>query len=94
MNIHKIVRLLGVSLALVSLLVFVTVASAAWHHHDSASESHCPYCHLGHQTAGQPETSQCIAALSPLASVPVSEDLTLASSLDFALSPSRAPPDA
>src|SRR5690348_14354205 len=83
MTARKTIRALEVSLALVALLVFATVVATGWHHHDSVNDSHCPYCHLSHQAAGQPETSQQIAVLSALASLPLPEDIDLASAPIF-----------
>jgi DUF2946 family protein len=92
MTLRKTIRVLGVSLALLSLLVFATVVSSGWHDHGSANDSHCPYCHLGHQAATQPETTQRLAVLAPLASLPLPEDFALAASPVFSHTPSRAPP--
>jgi hypothetical protein len=92
MTLGKTIRVLGVSLALLSLLVFATVVSSGWHDHGSDNDSHCPYCHLGHQAASQPETGQRIAVLSPVASLPLPKDLVLAVTPVFFQTPSRAPP--
>ena len=92
MTLDKTIRVLGVSLALLSLLVFATVVSSGWHDHDSANDSHCPYCHLGHQAAAQPEISQRVAVLSLLASLPLPEDFVPVASPVFSHTPSRAPP--
>jgi hypothetical protein len=94
MTLRKTIRVLGVSLALVSLLVFATVIGSSWHHHDSANDARCPYCHLGHQTAAQPETSQRVAVLLLVASLPVPEDSVLAASPVSSHTASRAPPSA
>ena len=91
---RKTIRIFGVSLALVTLLVFATVIITGWHHHDSVNDAHCPYCHLGHQTAAQPETSQRVAVLLPLASLPLPEDSTLIVSPVSSHTASRAPPSA
>jgi hypothetical protein len=94
MTVQKIIRILGVSLALASLLVFATVVVSGWHHHDSVNDSNCPYCHLGHQAAAQPETSQRVAVLSPLASLPLPEDAARTNSPVYSDTSSRAPPSA
>jgi hypothetical protein len=91
---NRIIRALVVSLSLVLLVVLASVVGTAWHNHDSVSESHCPYCHLSHQTAGQPETSQRIAALSPLCVLLLSEYSARVSAPDSSLTPARAPPSA
>jgi len=93
-TLHKIIRLAGVALALTSLLVFATIVGSSWHNHGDANDSGCPYCHLGHQTAGQPETSQRIAVLIPVSSLPLPEDSELVANAAFSLTPSRAPPSA
>jgi hypothetical protein len=91
-NVPKIIRVLGVSLALVALLTFATLVVSGWHHHESANEASCPYCHLGHQAAVQPETTHCVTALLAVASLPLPEDFAPAASPVFSLTPSRAPP--
>jgi hypothetical protein len=92
MTLRKTIRVLGVSLALLSLLVFATVVSSGWHDHGSANDSQCPYCHLGHQAAAQPETSQRVTVLSMLASLPLPEDFVPVASPVFSHTPPRAPP--
>jgi hypothetical protein len=94
MAVQKTIRVLGVSLALITLLVFATVIVSGWHHHDSANDAHCPYCHLGHQTAAQPETSQRVAVLLPVANLPLPEDVALVASPICSHTASRAPPSA
>jgi hypothetical protein len=94
MNARKTIRALQVGLALLALLVFATVVGADLHHHESVNDSHCVFCHLGHQTAGQPETTELVAVLAPLASLPLPEDAGLAISPVFSDTSSRAPPSA
>ena len=94
MTLRKTVRILGVSLALVALLVFATVVVSGWHHHESANDANCPYCHLGHQAAGQPETSYGVAVLLPFASLPLPDDSAPSVSLVSSHIASRAPPSA
>ena len=53
MTARKTIRLLGVSLALVVLLVFATGVVSDWNHQSPSDDAHCPYCHLGHQTPAQ-----------------------------------------
>jgi len=93
-TVRNTIRVLGVSLALVALLVFATVAVSGWHHHESANDANCPYCHLGHQVAAQPETSHCVAVLLPFASLPLPEDSAPAVSSVSSHLASRAPPSA
>jgi hypothetical protein len=92
MTLRRTSRVLGVSLALLSLLVFATVVSSGWHDHGSANDSHCPYCHLGHQAAAQLETSLHATVLSMLASLPLPEEFVPVASSVFSYTPSRAPP--
>jgi hypothetical protein len=92
MNVRKIVRILGVSLALVALLVFATVLVSDWHNYNSTNDSRCPYCHLGHQTPAQPGAAQCVAVLSPVASLPLPEDALPATGPAFSQTAPRAPP--
>ena len=89
---HKIVRFLGVTLALLSVFVFVTVVSSGWHHHDSADESHCSYCHVSHQPAVQAGPGQRVAALALLATVPPPIDFANTCTSGVSLTASRAPP--
>jgi hypothetical protein len=94
MTVRKTIRALEVSLALVALLVFATVIVSGWHHHDSANDTQCAYCHLGHQAAAQPETMQHDTVLLPLASLPLPEDSVVTPSPVYSLTSSRAPPSA
>jgi hypothetical protein len=94
MSVQKTIRVLGVTLALVALLVFATVIVSGWHHHDSVNDAHCPYCHLGHQAAAQPETSQRLTVLLPIANLPLPEDSVLVVSPVSSHTASRAPPSA
>ena len=94
MNVVKIIRILGVSLALVALLVFATAAVGHWHSPDSASEARCQYCHLSHQTAVQPEIAHCVVVLLPVASLPLPENAVPATRPVFSQITPRAPPAA
>jgi hypothetical protein len=88
----KTLRGLQVALALLALLVFATVVVADIHHHDSAIDSHCAFCHLSHQTVEQAETAEITTDLSTVASLPLPEDATLAFAPVFSSTASRAPP--
>jgi hypothetical protein len=94
MTARKTIRILKVSVALVAIFIFATISISAWHHHDSRGDAQCPYCHLGHQTAAQPETSQGVALVFAICSLPLPEDSVLSVSPVFSNSPSRAPPSA
>jgi hypothetical protein len=91
---RKAIRIVGVSLALMALLVFATGVVSDWNHHDSTKDANCPYCHLGHQTPIQTEAPFCVAVLNPLASLPLSEDVVPATGPDFSQTAPRAPPSA
>jgi hypothetical protein len=92
MNPRKIIRFLGFSVALVALLTFATVMVCGLHHHASANETNCPYCHLGHQAAVQPETGHEVTPLLPVVCSVSPEDASLSISFVVSLTPSRAPP--
>jgi hypothetical protein len=94
MTVRKTIRILGVSLALLALLVFATGVVSDWNHHDSTSDARCPYCHLGHQAAGQQEAPLCVAVLKPVASLPLPEDVVSALGPVFSQTAPRAPPSA
>src|ERR1700722_12382409 len=70
---RKIIRILGVSLALAALLVFATGVICDWHHDASTNDARCPYCHLGHQTPIQTVVPLCVAVLNPIARVTLQE---------------------
>jgi hypothetical protein len=91
---HKAIRILGVSLALVALLVFATGVVSDWNHHDSTKDARCPYCHLGHQTPNQQEAPLCAAFLKAVDSLPLPEDVIQSSSPIFSQTAPRAPPAA
>jgi hypothetical protein len=92
MTLRKTLRILGISLALVALLVFATGVVSDWHHHDSTTDAHCPYCHLGHQAPIQAESPLCITVLKPLASLPLAEDMVPPAGPVFSQTAPRAPP--
>jgi hypothetical protein len=93
-NLRKTVRILGVSLALIALLVFATGVVSDWNHHDSTNDARCPYCHWGHQAPIQSETPLCVAVLNLVASLPLSEDAVPTNGPDFSQTAPRAPPAA
>jgi hypothetical protein len=92
MTLRKTIRILGVSIALLALLVFATGVVSDWNHHDSSKDARCPYCHLGHQTPIQPETPLCVAVLRPVASVLLPEDFVPPVGPVFSQTSPRAPP--
>jgi hypothetical protein len=93
-TVWKTIRILGVSLALVVLLVFATGVVSDWHHQGTSDDANCPYCHLGHQTPVQLEVAPSVLSLKPVASLPLPEDIVLATSAVFSQTAPRAPPAA
>jgi hypothetical protein len=91
---RKTIRILGVSLALVMLLVFATGVVSDWHHDSFTNGARCPYCHLGHQIPVGPETALCVAVLNPVATVILQEDFVPATGPVFSQIAPRAPPTA
>jgi hypothetical protein len=94
MTAKKTIRLLGVSLALLMLLVFATGVVSDWHHQGPSDDAHCPYCHLGHQTPVQLEVAPSVLLLKPIAFLPLPEDILLAAAPVFSQIAPRAPPAA
>jgi hypothetical protein len=90
----KTVRILGISLALIALLVFATGVVSDWNHHDSTNDAQCPYCHLGHQTPNQLEVTLCVSVLKPVASLPLPEDAVPSAGPALLQTAPRAPPSA
>jgi hypothetical protein len=93
-TVWKIFRLLGVSLALVLLLVFATGVVSDWNHHSPSDDANCPYCHLGHQTPVQLVVAPSVLLLKPIASLPLLQDPRPATDLVFSQTAPRAPPAA
>ena len=93
-TVWKTIRLLGVSLALVVLLVFATGVVSDWNHEGPSDDAQCPYCHLGHQTPVQLEVAPSVSLLKPVASLPLPEDIVLATGPVFSQTAPRAPPAA
>jgi hypothetical protein len=93
-TVWKAIRLLGISLALVVLLVFATGVVSDWNHQGPSDDARCPYCHLGHQTPVQLEVASSVLLLKVVASLPFLEDIVLAAGPDFSQIAPRAPPAA
>jgi len=91
-TIWKPIRLLGVSLALVMLLVFATGVVSDWNHHSPSDDVNCPYCHLGHQTPVQLVVAPSEILLKPIASLPLLQDARPATNFVFLQTAPRAPP--
>jgi hypothetical protein len=94
MTVRKTLRILGISLALVALLLFATGVVSDWNHQGPSDDAHCPYCHLGHQTPAQLEVAPTITLLKPVASLPLPQDAGPVSNLIFSQTSPRAPPNA
>ena len=92
MTLQRTLRILGLSLALIALLVFATGVVSDWHHDSSTNDARCPYCHLGHQTPIEPETALCVTVLNPVASVILPVDTVFPASPVFLQTAPRAPP--
>ena len=93
-TVQKTIRILGVSLALIALLVFATGVVSDWNHQGPSDDAHCPYCHLGHQTPAQLVVAPSVSLLKPLASLPLPQDAVLAAGPVFSQTSPRAPPSA
>jgi hypothetical protein len=93
-TVWKTIRLLGVSLALVLLLVFATGVVSDWNHHSPSDDANCPYCHLGHQTPAQLVVAPSVLLLKPVASLPLAEDFVQTTGPVFSQTSPRAPPAA
>ena len=93
-TVWKTIRLLGISLALVVLLVFATGVVSDWNHQGLSDDAHCPYCHLGHQTPVQLSVAPSVLLLRPVASLPLFKDIVLAMGPVFSQTAPRAPPAA
>ena len=91
---QKTIRILGVSLALIVLLVFATGVVSDWNHQGSNDDARCPYCHLGHQTPAQLAVAPSVSMLKPVASLPLPQDALLATGPVFSQTSPRAPPSA
>jgi hypothetical protein len=92
MTLQKTIRLLGISLALVALLIFATGVVSDWNHQSPSDDANCPYCHLGHQTPAQLAIAPSISLLKPIASLPLPEDIIPATVPVFSHTAPRAPP--
>ena len=94
MTVRKTIRILGISLALIALLVFATGVVSDWHHSDSTNDARCPYCHLGHQVPIQPEAPLWVGVLKPVAALPLLDEVVPATNPVFSQIAPRAPPSA
>jgi hypothetical protein len=94
MTLRNTIRILGISLALLALLAFSTVVVSDFDCHNAADDARCPYCHLSHQGPAEPEITQCVSVLEPVAFSPLPEETTPATVPVFSQTSPRAPPTA
>ena len=94
MTLRNTIRILGISLALLALLAFSTVVVSDFDCHNAADDARCPYCHLSHQGPAEPEITQCVSVLEPVAFLPLAEETTPVSIPVFSQTSPRAPPTA
>jgi hypothetical protein len=92
LNLRKTVRILGISLALVALLVFATGVVSDWNHQSPSDDANCPYCHLGHQTPSGLAVAPTVALLKPIAFLPLPEVVVPVFGAVFSQTAPRAPP--
>jgi hypothetical protein len=92
MNVRKTVRFLAISFAALALLTFSTVVVSDFDCHNAADDARCPYCHLAHQAPAEPEVTQCVSVLEPIAFLPLPEDNTPFTVPVFSQTSPRAPP--
>jgi hypothetical protein len=92
MNVRKTIRMVGVSLALLALLLFATGVVSDWNHNGPSDDSRCPYCHLGHQAPARLVFAPSASLLRTVASLPLPEDIVLATGPVFSQAAPRAPP--
>jgi hypothetical protein len=89
---RKTIRIVGVSLALIALLVFASGVVCDWNHQGASDDVRCPYCHLGHQAPAQLMASPSASLLKPIASLPLPQDAVQATGSIFSQTSPRAPP--
>ena len=94
MNLRNTIRILGISLALLALLAFSTVVVSDFDCHTAADDARCPYCHLSHQAPAEPEITQCVSVLEPMAFLPLTEHTIFVTVFAFSQTAPRAPPAA
>jgi hypothetical protein len=94
MTLRNTIRILGISLALLALLAFSTVVVSDFDCHTAADDARCPYCHLSHQAPAEPEITQCVSVLEPVAFLPLPEETTPVTVPVFSQTSPRAPPTA
>jgi hypothetical protein len=92
MTARKTIRFLGITLALIALVIFATGVVSDWNHQGPLDDARCPYCHLGHQTPAQVVVAPSVSLLKPVAYLPPSVDFILVAAITFSQTAPRAPP--
>ena len=92
MTVRKTFRVFGVGLALLALVLFSTVVVSDFDCHNAADDARCPYCHLSHQAPAEPEITQCVSVLEPIAFLPLPEEPIPVTVPVFSQTAPRAPP--
>ena len=93
-TVWKTIRVLGVSVTLIAILVFATGVVSDWNHQSPRDDANCPYCHLGHQAPAQFVAVPSVSLLKPVASLPLPEDIVIATRPVISQTAPRAPPAA
>jgi hypothetical protein len=94
MTVKKTIRILALSFAALSRLVFSTAVVTDWDCHNAADDTQCPYCHLTHHAPAAPKTTQSVSVLQPVASLSFPEDAGLLTIPVLSETAPRAPPAA
>jgi hypothetical protein len=92
--VRKTIRILGIFLALATLLIFVTGVVSDWNHRVSTKDANCPYCHLSHHTAVRLGVAPSILQLKTVIALYLLQDLRLTPVPVFTQIAPRAPPAA
>ena len=91
---RKTIRILGIFLALIALLIFVTGVVSDWNHRLSTKDANCPYCHLSHHTAVRLGVAPSILQLKNVIALCLLQDFQLTPVPVFTQIAPRAPPAA
>jgi hypothetical protein len=92
MTARKTIRFLGVTLALIALVIFATGVVSDWSHQGPSADAHCPYCHLGHQTPAQLAVAPSSISLKPIAFLLLVVDILHFAAPIYSQTAPRAPP--
>jgi hypothetical protein len=92
MTLRKTIRVAYVALALFALLLFSTVVVSDFDCHSASDDARCPYCHLSHQAPAEPDITPSVAALEPIAFLPLPYSAAPVVVACFSQTTPRAPP--